>query len=424
MGILTAVVTRQPFLVTVAAFPLTLLFFDVVGSEPPAVEMEVDVGHTSVPETTMVEFVISIGSSKSDTIEVVVAALGSGRLSRVDGHDVDDRAADTAHPVSVVAGETATISVEVECVRWGRAGLGIVALERSSPAGLVRWVAASPRSLESWLWVRPASPPGRARLGVWRTARRPGLHTSSHSGTGVEYHSSRPFMPGDRWRDVDHRTSARRGGTWTSVRHGEFARDVVVVVDLIDEGEDPTDPSPTLADQAVRAADIVIRDHLADKDRVGMLLLAGPRRWIVPRDGNRQRQRLVAALVRSKPRQGGSLHRRIDLGRHIRPGTSVLVISPLFDQVVVDACLDVRRAGHDVSVLRVGADLVRPGLESSDPIDKDATVLRLITEAAWEDRLRAAGVAVTSTGSDDDLIHRVETALETHRRQLQRRARR
>ena len=118
------------------------------------------------------------------------------------------------------------------------------------------------------------------------------------------------------------------------------------------------------------------------------------------------------------------LHTRLDIDRHIRPGTSVLVVSPLFDSVVVDACLDLRRAGHDVSVLRVGSDLVEPWLETSERIDRDAAALRLITEAAWEDRLRSAGAAVTTMASGDSLISSVEMAMERHRRLIQRRGKR
>lgn len=71
-----------------------------------------------------------------------------------------------------------------------------------------------------------------------------------------------------------------------------------------------------------------------------------------------------------------------------------------------------------------GSDLVEPWLETSERIDRDAAALRLITEAAWEDRLRSAGAAVTTMASGDSLISSVEMAMERHRRLIQRRGKR
>ena len=375
-----ALVLARPWLVGLGAVPLVALAVEAATARPPRVEMATSVSSRRVVEGETVDVELTITADEPGILHVV-ASHGGG---------LDARHAAVA--VELFPGEAETVTLTSEAKEWGRGSVGLDELVWRTPLGLITW-RATVKSLET-VWVHPRPVPVRSRLGVSKTTARTGPHRARVPGSGVEYHSSRRFEPGDRWRDVDHRMMARTDEAWTPLRHAERSRDVVVVVDLIDDGAD-VDAEFRMADESLRAAEAVVERHLADRDRVGILVLGARMTALSPRDGRRQGHAILDRLMRVEGRAPSRVsHLNVDLRKRTPSGATVLVISPLFDRGIIEQIHGLRRNGRDVAVLQVGHGLVTKSREDLSSRDRAAADLTTLRWEAVRAQLRADRIAV------------------------------
>ena len=394
--LLLALLSQRAWVALVAIAPLLVLVADLVMASPPRITVGCVLDATRVNEGRTLPATVTLESAADGVVELTLAPIGAAVLV----YDADTPADGTGEHVielAVCAGEAVLHDVSIECRRWGAAGVEVASLGWRSPLGLLTWRTTP--GVERRVWVHPVLTPTRSRLGVRRTGVRPGVHRSRDRGSGVEYHSSRPFEPGDRWRDLDHRLSARRDEPWITTRHAERSREIMIVVDLV---ADQVVGGESVADHAVRLADGVARDHLDDRDRVGAVVIGKQRvRAVRAADGVRQRDRIVAELIRASPRES-AVGVRGDFRRWIGAEATVLVITPVLDRAFARTVLSMRRRGNDVSVIRVAADLIRRHRADQDGAGRMAATLRMIEDEAVVDELQRAGVVVTGVGLDDD----------------------
>jgi len=400
--IVMAAMTQQAWLVLVGAPALVVLALDVVMAPPPAISVSSSIARTRVNEGGFVDVEIRLLSPRSGSLRLTIRAVGGARIAAGFSNG-----AATAE-IELKSGIERVELVTIECERWGRCGLEIESIAWPSPIGLVHWSSMTHQI--SRVWVHPALVPAQSRFGVQKTSPRPGQYRATRRGDGVEYHSSRPYENGDRWRDLDHRTSARRNALWTKTRHVERARDLVLVVDLIADGGTAGE---ALANQAVRLADGIARDHLGDRDRVGMVVLAQQIGVLGLGDGSRQRDRIVDLLLRSDPRAGVT-PLRIGLVRHIPRSATVVVLSPLIDTSLPPSLLELRRQQRDVVVMRLGADLIARYRDQNEGFERGAASLRLIDDAHIDGVLRERGITVNHVDLDMDLAVALDKAQRRH----------
>ncbi|MDD9205329.1 DUF58 domain-containing protein, partial [Georgenia sp. 10Sc9-8] len=223
-----------------------------------------------------------------------------------------------------------------------------------------------------------------------------GAHSAGRPGEGGDFHDVHPFVPGDRLRRVDWRTTGRRaartGGRTLElyVRRTRATADATVM--LVMDSRDDVGPDvatwagagsvrsdePTSLDLARQAAASLARGYLDGGDRVGLEDLGRRRRPVRPAAGSRHLERVVRRLALSRAeRQPGPRHR----APQIPSGALVVVLSTFLDGEAARMAHLWRRAGH-----RVLAVDVLPEVREGDLDARLRTAYRLV-RMEREDRL-------------------------------------
>jgi uncharacterized protein (DUF58 family) len=299
--------------------------------------------------------------------------------------------------LTLAPGQQLTLEFTARPRRWGAHAAGPLLVRARDPLGVTR----SSRRLGRQLTLRAYPDEQRLRelVAPLRTQPFLGGHVARARGEGIEFADIRPFAPGDRARQINWRTTARRGELYVTQRHPEHTSDVVLLLDTFAEARDSA--SGTL-DVAVRAAASLARAHLARRDRVALVDFGGTLHWLEPALGPTQLYRIVDALLSSEIvfsfawRAVESIPRRL-----LPPGALILAISPLLDERSIRLVTDLRRRGAEVTVIEVSpVTRTLPG-----PTVSEALAHRLwsLERVALRARLQAQGIGVAVWDEEDEL---------------------
>jgi uncharacterized protein (DUF58 family) len=231
-----------------------------------------------------------------------------------------------------------------------------------------------------------------------------GNQVARAKGTGIEHADLRPFVPGDRVREVNWRATARRGELWVNERLPERSTDVVVFLDAFNAAAIGT---------AVRVAVSLASAYLARRDRVGMVSFGGTVSWVRPGMGEHQRYRLIDALLGTQ-----ALENFVWKGINVIPrGTLppralVLAVTPLEDDRAVAALFDLRNRGIDLAIVELGPD--RVAVAGADVGDLGRRLWAVRREMV-RDRYRRLGVPVV-TWQDEGSLEQVMGEVQSFRR--------
>jgi uncharacterized protein (DUF58 family) len=203
--------------------------------------------------------------------------------------------------VDLPPGSTARIDVTVEALRVGRWGVHGLALEvRGTPLGgeglyEVPLLFANPLGIEVLppsLGALVASPRG----GRARRASEVG-RPANFAGEGDELRELRDHVPGDPFKRIAWKASARRGRLLVREMEREEREVVWLVVDASvelwagEKGEAPLD-------RVVEEVASVAARHLRRGDRVGLVVAASRlRSWVAPQEGAAHAATLAGALA-------------------------------------------------------------------------------------------------------------------------------
>lgn len=367
LAALAALALRRPALAAVAAAAAATPAVGLVSWRWPRLEVEVRLSTPRVVEGDELNLLVEVAADSVVPWVDIEVDLGSGLRS---GDGVLRRI------VRVEAGRARVVSFPVRPTAWGVLDPGRIRIIGRDRFGL--FSVSAIRSIGGSLRVYPGDARLRSMAAPARTVGTLGIHLATERGDGCEYADVRAWRPGDRMRNVNWRVSARRGSTWVTERHPERAADAVIVLDdtaALGPAEDST------LRHAVQAAMALSEGHLAAQDRVGLVALGAPLRWVRPRAGNRQLYAIVDTLLECR------LARLSGVGRHgslllggLRPGTTVVALTVLADDRVVEVLAELRRHGHHVVAV-----LVAP--EPSTGTDGDGTGPPATPVQAWARRL-------------------------------------
>lgn len=175
---------------------------------------------------------------------------------------------------------------------------------------------------------------GQYELQLRRTQRaRTGLKRARTMGAGREFASLRDYVPGDEFRTIDWKATARRAKVTARTFEAERTQDVIL---LIDEGRlmrQEIEYAQKL-DHVVNAALMLSHVVSSGDDRVGLLSFTDtPRRWLTPRRGRAQTTEILHALYAVRAEVVESDYRTAFryLATHWRKRSLVILFTDLAD---------------------------------------------------------------------------------------------
>jgi uncharacterized protein (DUF58 family) len=303
------------------------------------------------------------------------------------------------------AGSPRTLEVDVDCDRWGAYALGPLRVRRYDQLRLV--ADEHTIDLDATLRVYPTREALRALVRPVGTQAAVGDQVARTKGEGIELAELRPFSEGDDLRRVNWHASARTGELVVNELHPERNTAVVLLVDTFAELGTARNP----LDECVRAAAALAERYLARRDRVGLLPLGGRMRWLRPASGAVQLQRIVETLLEARPLPpSGEGVRLVVPTRFVPPQALVLALTPLLDDAVIRALLELRGRGFDLAVVEL------PPLSYVSAVDEGVRRLVSLERDLLRSRLRARGIAVVDWAEEQSLEVTVRAMEEFRRR--------
>ena len=222
-----------------------------------------------------------------------------------------------------------------------------------------------------------------------------GLIPARQGGAGVDFFGVREYQPGDSFRRVNWRVSARYS---ESLFSNDFEQERVADVGIILDARRRTNvitSQGVLFEHQVAAAAALSAALLRDGNRVGLLVYGGYLDWTLPGYGKLQRERIFQSLARAQVGESSIFNKLEYLPRRIFPTRSQLVLmSPLVSD---DLSILIHLRARGYQVLVISADPV--SFEKAAPSKKDgpndlAYRLAALERALLISNLTHAGIQV------------------------------
>jgi uncharacterized protein (DUF58 family) len=378
VGLLGALVLGRPEIVALTAPFLLALGAGLALAAVPQLQADVEVDPRAVEGDEVTARIRLTAASPIDRLDV--------HLRLPDGVSVADGAPAVA--VQLARGETRELELVLRADRWGAHLLGPLHLRARDVLGLL--VAEGIASRAPELRVYPQADTLRQILKPRDTQLFTGSEVARRKGEGIEFADMRPWAPGDPLKRVNWRASALRSELWVNESHPERNTDVILFVDAFAEARSA---SAGTLDLAVRATAALAAAYIGRRDRVGLISFGGILRWLERGMGTVQLYRIVDALLDTQVILS-YYWTNVDVipPRTLPPNALVIALSPLLDDRSVDALLDLRARGYDLSVLDVSpVPFTRRPSGGTDQLAYDIWILR---RDALRHRLQRAGVGI------------------------------
>ncbi len=387
LGLFAGIASGRAELVVLATpFVLVLAFGLVTGTEPT---LDVDISAGAVRVLEGDEVSVSIALEAATRIERLELSLAVPRDAEPVG--------DTSFGLSLRSGERRELEARLRFPRWGvyrlgRVGLaifdrlGLFVFERELPAGQLLRVYPKEERL------REIVRPHETQLYVGNLVAR-------QKGEGIEFADLRLYQPGDRVRRVNWKATARRGALVVNEQHPDRNSAAVLLLDSFAEAR--LGEAGTL-DQGVRATAALAGAYLRRRDQVGLLSYGGSMNWLEPSLGTVQLYRIVEALLDTEVVLSYVWRDIRVIPTHVLPPKAlVLGLTPLLDERMVSALVDVRGRGADVAAVEIAPE---PFLRVGEG-DQAQLAFRLwkLRRAAVRSRFRRLGVPVVQWRFGDPL---------------------
>ncbi|MDO5662269.1 MAG: DUF58 domain-containing protein [Brachybacterium sp.] len=313
------------------------------------------------------------------------------------------------HPARAAITGAGSTDLVVRANRWGRYRLDAPLVVLTDPFGAYRG-RQHLHGVE--LRATPQATPLGASPDVPSTLGLSGAHLSRTRGQGTALADVRAFRPGDRLARINWRVSSRTRELHINETFTEHDTDVLVIVDtLLDITPPPgAQDSATSLDATVRAMTAITHHYLGVGDRVGVHDLTGLIGNLPMGAGPGQLRRLTTVL--GSAGRTGNPAPTITLLRRTRPGTLVVVCSPLLHEKVIEQIGVLTAAGADLLVVDTLPPTIGRTAAFDEPVPAgqrgsaaedwssrawhEAWVLRRLARAPMLARLAALGIPVTA----------------------------
>ncbi|WP_405577415.1 DUF58 domain-containing protein [Streptomyces sp. NBC_01190] len=372
VAVAAALVTGRPWLLALAAGPLTLLAL-ALPQQPRAARLaaEVDIDARRCFEGEQVVARITVTHDGGDGRLDPGVALGPGvRLDHL-------------------AVGRSVVELRLTVRRWGRWHLGTVDIDLYDLGGTGRRTIRADLGEIAVFPVPSAA--GLTPIQV-RLPQRLGEHTSAQRGEGVEVTGVQPYVRGERQRRVNWPATTRRGSLQLNRFAAERAADTVVLLDVLADVRDP-DTGVSSLDETFRAAAGLVRAYLRTHDRVGVVSVGGATRWLQAGSGQGYFYRIVESVLEVRK---DLAHRSPGIKRLPPPalpeGALVYVFTPLTDQRILEVLHQIRARANPLVVVEIATG--SPRIDAGDPRAELALRLWRADRDAMRFALTKQGIAV------------------------------
>lgn len=398
-GLGAALVTGQPGLVALAVPFALAVALGVRRTGPVEITARVALDSDQVLEGDLVTGRIVLEWDGAFGADVMLHRLRG--VAPADGSVLSASLPAAAHRIE--------LPLELRATQWGLHEVGDVWVRLDTRFGLLSWsgdVVAGPilRVLPGVERLNRLLDPAESRA-VW------GAHRSRRLGDGHEFAELRPYVPGDRVRDLNWTATARHGRPLVNRYHPDLSGDVVIALDVFAGGS--TSSTEALV-RAARAAWAIASTHLRANDRVGLAGMGGSTQWLPPAGGRRARYRLLETLLRiGGEAAGGTAVRSAGHRAAVPPSALVIALTSLHDQDTLDTLGMWRARGRSVAVV-----LIETGELADETAPEAVTLARRLWDLELDRRKRELariGIPAVSVSADQPTTP-VVTALGRARR--------
>ncbi len=258
-----------------------------------------------------------------------------------------------------------------------------------------------------------------------KTKPWPGEIVARKVGPGMDNFSIRQYIPGDSFRRINWRASARRSDEELLLNEqtAELGADTIVVVDARPASNLVSAEGESLVKNSTRAAISLSDKLLRDRNRVGLVTIGLETSRIPPGYGRRQYNRLILSLI--KVRAGGlfTFENLPSYLKYFYPHLAqVIMISPLLDREAFNASGEIARSGYELLVLSpnpVDYSTAKKEETKEDRITRIARELALMVRNNNLAHLRDSGALVLDWRKDEPLDFLLTKNLRAHARQAE-----
>jgi uncharacterized protein (DUF58 family) len=397
-GLVTAIAFGVPELAALAAPVLAIVAIGLAGFRRPSFAVRAELDRDRVLEGEEVELELRV-EAQEPVEHLDLYAVIPPQLPLV---------GEARNPTSlrVERGAPTTHTLRIDCARWGGYALGRVGVRVRDPLGL--FVFEDVLDLSVPLRVYPRAERLQRLVDPLETQVFVGDIVSKEKSDGIEFADLRPFGPGDRLNRVNWRASARGKGIWVNEHHPERNADAVLFLDTF---ADTGAVAERTIVPAVRAAVSLVERYLGRKDRVGLVSFGGTLSWLVPGRGLAQLYRVVDSLLDT---QIAGSYARGDISliprRILPPKALVVALTPLLDDRVVRALLDLRGRGFDLVVVEISA------VQFAEPRGELAYRLWLLRRKAMRMLFLSSGIPIVEWRESEPLSAALEEVSAFRRR--------
>jgi len=195
-----------------------------------------------------------------------------------------------------------------------------------------------------------------------------GVRSSRRIGGDTEFERLRDWHSDDQIQRIDWKATARRDQLTVRDYQANQSQSIVLMIDagrmMVSRSRAADGTETSLLDAAIDAALMLAFVALKQNDRVGLLAYAdGVKRWVPPKGGTRQLNRLIHALHDVQPSMAESRHEAafVHLDRSERKRSLVVLFTHVLDDVngehLLRHCANLVGRHLPVAVLLQDADL-------------------------------------------------------------------
>jgi len=318
-----------------------------------------------------------------ESIEVQVIVKNTG--SKIELMEIVDNLPDYVHLkggnnralISLDEGDEESFTYGLDCPLRGRYLLENMEL-KIMDSGRLHNVKTQMKQASEFSVVASMEPMKGVKIAPRKTRNWVGMIKSRRVGIGSEFYGIRDYVSGDEIRKINWKATSRLDKLVTNEFEAECSGDVTIILDARIEANVGFIQNSAV-EHGVRAASTISQHILADKNRVGLIVLRDIIDEVYPAFGKRQFYKLSEHLLDVKP-IGLLPFENVGwmVTSYFPLESQIIVISSLTDPEIITTIGDLCARGYDVVVISPSPSrLESPMIEDSASKDMATRIISL-----------------------------------------------